>query len=244
MANNLLAQLAGATEAQNVTIVPQSGQTAQSAVSAVPAIAAQLVKTPDSVEVYVDGPMAAGRSPKDTPLTGMTYSPPGAPVEDKLVIEIDGTNADDDSTYILFNAFGTNCISNCGGKTVDDNAIVQGKKTASGCDPLAVFVTKLKAGFSYDVKNVKFEDITPNATNHDLDYEIEVRVANGSRYSSTNSFNPADARDNKAFLQSFVFATLTGGMQRIDGDTAWFIPVKKGKKARMTLHFAKRYQNV
>lgn len=244
MATNLLAQLAGATEPQTVTVVPQAGQTAQSAVSAIPAVAAQLTKTNDSVEVYVDGPMAAGRSPKDTPLTGMTYSPMGAPVEDKLVIEIDGINADEDSTYILFNAFGTNCITNCGGKSTDDNAIVQGKKSASGCDPLAVFIAKLKAGFSYDIKNLKFEDITPNATNHDLDYEIEVRVANGSRYSSTNSFNPADSRDNKAFLQSFVFASLTNGMQRIDGDTAWFLPVKKGKKARMTLNFAKRYQNV
>lgn len=228
------------------TIIPQPGTSASAAAAAIPGIAEQTVSKSTKETVIVDGPMKAGKTPENVSMTGTTYSHMGAPVEAFLTFFVDGSAGTVGTTVTksIFDAFGNNaCRNQCGaGAGGGSNADfrVYGE-TINGCDTLAAFIRKLSAGQTYDISSLKVEDVT-GGTSQDIDYTVLVNRYNFNGEGASSPLRLGDMLDTKQFHRDVAEGSVTGNSSRLDGDTSWDVPVKGGKKAKITLRIVKRYQ--
>lgn len=228
------------------TVIPQPGTSASAAAAAIPGVVEQTVQKGGKEVVIVDGPMKAGKTPDNVAMTGTTYSHQGAPVEAFLTFYADGLSAQDGSSAVksVFDAFGNNsCRVSCpqgSGGSGNANFRVYGE-SINGCDTLLAFNRKLAAGQSYDIHSIKVEDVTGNGSK-DIDYTIQVHRFNFNGEGGSAPLRLGDMLDTRQFHRDVAEGSVTGHASRLDGDTAWDVPVKAGKKLKITLRIVKRYQ--
>lgn len=246
MNENLLAQLAQGGQG---TIIAQPGISNSTAAAMVAGIAQQAIKGTGKEEVVVNGPMVAGKTPDSVPMMGSTYSHPGVNVEEYLTFYLDGTtstNAGTVSKRIIFDAWQNNACRNvCSASnqslnSVDASLRVYGE-TTNGCDSLTAFTRKLTASMCYDIASIRVEDITGGGS-EDLDYTINVHRFNANGEGTSKVFRLGELTSPNQYRGGLVEGSVTGSASRLDGDTAWEMPVKAGKKLKITLRIAKRYQ--
>lgn len=241
---DVLNQLAGGGGV--VTVIPQAGTSASAAAAAIPGVAAQTSNVGNKEVVIVDGPMKAGRTPENVVMSGTTYSQVGAPIEGFLTFYLDGLGVNGQSvmTKSIFDAFGNNaCRSNCqsgGGASNDANFRVYGE-TIGGCDTLSSFLRKLSAGQTYDIHSVKVEDVSGDGSK-DIDYTFLIHRYNFNGEGMSAPLRLGDMLDTRQFHRDVAEGSIVGHASRLDGDTAWDVPVKAGKKLKVTLRITKRYQ--
>lgn len=233
---------------QVVSVTPQVGMSRETASATIPAVAEQIIKRQGKDEVVVNGPMIAGRTPDSVPMQGSTFSAPGAPVESYLTFYVDGTasvNSGLVKKVQIFDAFGNNaCDVACQNQGLFDANMRIFGDGGSQCDSLQQFGNKLKAGFAYDFSSIRIEDITPGNVTPDMDYTIKVIRSNFNGDSTTSTFRIGELISSYQQNPRLVTGTLSPSNARVDGDTAWQVPVKAGRKLKITLSVVKRYQNV
>jgi hypothetical protein len=231
-----------------VTVIPQPGSSASAAAAAIAGVADQTVNKPNKEVIIVDGPMKAGKTPENVAMSGTTYSHQGAPVEAFLTFYLDGSTATETGVTVtksIFDAFGNNaCRSNCGNSNgliaANANFRVYGE-TINGCDTMQAFIRKLSAGQSYDIHSMKVEDMSGNVSK-DIDYTLLVHRYNFNGEGSSAPLRLGDMLDTKQYHRDVAEGSVTGHASKLDGDTAWDVPVKSGKKLKITLRIVKRYQ--
>lgn len=245
MNENLLAQLA----AGGGTVIPQPGISTSTAAAMVPGIAQQAIRGTNKDEVVVNGPMSAGKTPDSVPMSGSTFSHSGVNVEEYLTFYLDGTTSTNPGSSIrkiMFDAWQNNaCRNTCSSNSqnlVDNSLRVYGEQS-NGCDSLTAFIRKLQASLCYDVASIRVEDIT-GGDSADLDYAITIHRYNANGEGTSKVFRLGELTSPNQFRAGLVEGSVTGSASRLDGDTAWEVPVKAGKKLKVTLRFAKRYQYV
>jgi hypothetical protein len=232
-----------------MTLTPQAGISKEAAAAAVPAVAEQVINRAGKEEVVVNGPMLAGRTPSTVPITGSTFSQIGVEVEEFITFYLDGTGSTNTGAIakkMIFDAWGMNaCKSACSGTqglaAIDGNMRIFGEGN-SNCDSLAMMNKVLNAGFAYDIMSIRAEDVTGGGS-ADLDYSIFIHRSNFNGTSSTRNFRLAEMLSSGQFNERIIDSAVPSSVARIDPSTAWELPVKAGKKLKITLRFSKRYQH-
>ncbi len=243
MNENLLQQLAMG----GGTVIPQPGISSGGAAAMVPAIAQQGLKGVGKEEVIVNGPMLAGRTPDSVMMSGSTYSHPGVNVEEYITFYLDGTTSNATGTSakrMIFDAWQNNACRNiCNSNSLNsvDAALRVYGETTNGCDSLTALIRKLSSSLCYDVAAIRVEDITGGGS-EDLDYSITIHRYNANGEGTSKVFRLGELTSATQFRGNLVEGSVSGSASRLDGDTAWEVPVKQGKKLKITLRFAKRYQ--
>jgi hypothetical protein len=207
----------------------------------------QLVKGPNKEEVIVNGPMVAGRTSENAPMTGSTYSHIGAEVEEFLTFFIDGrgATAGTETRKVIFDALQTTaCRMSCSGAGagagVDANLRVYGENV-TGCDSLVSITNILKTGLCYDILGGRVEDITGNGS-ADLNYTIMVHRYNANGAGGSKPLRLEGKTSPYQQNQAMVDFNIVGFNSRLDPQTGWEVPVKAGKVLKVTLYLGKRYQ--